>query len=143
MSWVLDASVAVRWFLEDESNENAERVLDRLAHEPGRFAVPELFCFETFSVLERLHPTPLKAFVEGVAPILQGGLLRYPMTESLARRADSFVSKGLTGYDACYVALAEELEGVWLTYDKRAVSTLANPELSCYLAAGLPKGWRD
>jgi predicted nucleic acid-binding protein len=73
MSWVLDASVAIRWFLEDEFDENAERVLNRLVHEPGLFAVPELFCFETFSVLQRLHPAPLKAFVEGVVPILQGG----------------------------------------------------------------------
>ena len=143
MSWVLDASVAVRWFLEDESNENAERVLDCLVQQPGRFAVPELFCFEIFSVLQRLHPAPLKAFVEGVMPILQGGLLRYPMTESLAGRADNFVRKGLSGYDACYVALAEELEGVWLTFDKRAVSKLARPKVACLLNEGLPKGWRD
>jgi predicted nucleic acid-binding protein len=143
MSWVLDASVAVRWFLEDESNENAERVLDRLVQQPGRFAVPELFCFEIFSVLQRLHPAPLKAFVEGVMPILQGGLLRYPMTESLAGRADKFERKGLSAYDACYVALAEELEGVWLTFDKRAVSRPADPKLAYFLDRGLPKEWDD
>lgn len=143
MSWVLDASVAVRWFLADELDENADRVLDRLVHEPGLFAVPELFCFETFSVLQRLHPAPLKAFVEGVIPILQGGLLRYPMTESLAQRADAFVSKGLTGYDACYVALAQELEGTWLTFDKLAVTRLADPKLACFLCRGLPKEWAD
>lgn len=140
-SFVLDASVALRWFFKGESDEQAQRVLDRLVHEPGRFAVPELFCFETFAVLERLHPTPIKAFAEGIIPLLQSGLLRFPMTESLAQRGDAFVRRGLTGYDACYVALAEELNGVWLTFDSEAVLTLADPKLSWDLAKGQPEGW--
>lgn len=140
-SWVLDASVAVRWFLKGEADKAAKQVLARLVHEPELFAVPELFCFETFAVLERLHPAPVEAFVEGVIPLLQNGLLRFPMTESLAQRADAFVKKGLTGYDACYVALADELQGVWLTFDEQAVSKVAETKLSWCLARGLPEGW--
>ena len=141
MIWVLDASVAVRWFLQEESHTNADCVLERLVHTPGSFAVQELFSFETLSVLQRLHPKPLDAFLEGIIPLLQGGILRYPMTSSLAERANRFVSKGLTGYDACYAGLAEELEGEWLTFDKKAVTTLGNPKLACCLAEGLPETW--
>jgi predicted nucleic acid-binding protein len=141
MKWILDASVAVRWFLQDEMHSHADSVLERVVHVPGVFAVPELFAFETFSVLQRLHPEPLGAFVDGIIPILQGGLLRYPMTFSLAERANRFVEIGLTGYDACYVGLAEELEGMWLTFDERAVQTLDRPQLACCIAEGLPKEW--
>jgi predicted nucleic acid-binding protein len=30
------------------------------------------------------------------------------------------VEKGLTGYDACYAALAKEIGGLWLTFDGKA-----------------------
>ena len=52
MLWVIDASVAVRWFLEEEAHPNADRVLSMVVDSPESFAVPELFAFEVFSVLE-------------------------------------------------------------------------------------------
>jgi predicted nucleic acid-binding protein len=41
--WIVDASVAVHWFLKDESHPNADAVLQRLIDSPESFAVPELF----------------------------------------------------------------------------------------------------
>jgi predicted nucleic acid-binding protein len=141
MIWVVDASVAVRWFLEEPDGEWAERVLERVIEQPGRFAVPELFAFEVLAVLERLHPEPLSAFVDGVIPILQGGVLRSPMTAELARRGHSFVEKGLTGYDAVYAALARELGGLWLTYDAKAHRAIRSENVSRLLSEGPPNGW--
>ncbi|MBW2349004.1 MAG: type II toxin-antitoxin system VapC family toxin [Deltaproteobacteria bacterium] len=139
--WIIDASVAVRWFLEDEAHENADAVLRRLLEEPGRFAVPELFAFEVYAVLNRLHPNGAWAFGKGVIPLLQGGLLRQPMTSDLASVADQFVEKGLTGYDACYAALAIQLKGCWLTFDEKAHQKIAEEEVSCLLSDGMPPGW--
>ena len=51
MMWVIDASVAVRWFLKDESHPNADAVLQSLIDHPERFAVLELLCFEVYTVL--------------------------------------------------------------------------------------------
>ena len=56
MKYIIDASVAVRWFIEDEKHPNADLVLAQLLLEPAYFAVPELFSFEVFAVLGRLHP---------------------------------------------------------------------------------------
>lgn len=117
MIWVIDASVAVRWFIDEEAHAHAE---EKVIDSPERFAVPELFAFEVFSVLQRIHPNGLEAFRKGVMPLLQGGILRQPMTEGLALIADRFVKLGLTGYDACYAALAKDLKGIWLTFDKQA-----------------------
>jgi len=141
MIWVIDASVAVRWFLKDESHPRGDAVLRRLIEHPEFFAVPELFCFEVYSVLCRVHPAGHSAFIEGMVPILNSGIFRQPMTEKLARQAIRFVKKGLTGYDACYAALAREMKGKWLTFDNKAHQCLAKEKVSHLLTKGLPRNW--
>ncbi|RLB27883.1 MAG: hypothetical protein DRH11_18030 [Deltaproteobacteria bacterium] len=141
MIWVIDASVAVRWFLEDEVHPNADSVLERVIAEPILFAVPELFAFEVFSVLQRLHPAGLKIFRKGILPLLQGGVFRQPMTEALATRANRFVKLGLMGYDACYAALARDLKGTWLTFDTKAHELILDQKVSWSLSEGLPPNW--
>ncbi len=141
MIWIIDASVAVRWFLEDEAHDCADEVLKAVIEDPKNFAVPELFAFEVYAVLQRLHPNGLNAFRKGIIPILQGGLLRHPMTEDLAVKANRFVKKGLTGYDACYAALALDLKGRWLIFDKKAQKLIEKDKISCLLSEGLPKDW--
>ena len=141
MRYIIDASVALRWYLADEFHDNAEAILDRLISSPEQFAVPELFAFELLAVLLRVHPNPLRTYTSGVIPLLQSGLLRYPMTENIARRAHLLSHLGLTGYDAAYAALAEELEGLWLTFDRRAHDTLKSKQLSVNVNEDLPAEW--
>ena len=142
MIWIVDASVAVRWFLEEEAHDCADEVLKKIIEAPRRFVVPELFAFEVYAVLQRLHPKGLQAFRRGIIPLLQGGILRHPMTDGLAVKANRFVKKGLTGYDACYAALALDLRGCWLTYDKRAHKLIEMEEISCLLSEALPENWQ-
>ena len=141
MIWIVDASVAVKWFLEDELHERADAVLKRWIDQPECFAVPELFCFEVFSVLCRVHPRARDVFVGGMLPLIQGGVIRQPMTEELAVDAARFVAMGLTGYDACYAALARQMEGLWLTFDGRAHCRIAGEGVSHDLGEGLPDRW--
>jgi len=141
MIWVIDASVAVKWFILEEAHPAAEEVLTALIARPRSFAVPELFPFEVFSVLHRLHPQPRLVFEKGVLPLLQGGLLRMPMTKTLAALAQRFIQLGLTGYDACYAALARDLSGRWLTYDQKAHQAIKKEKVSWYLKKGLLPAW--
>ena len=141
MTWVVDASVAVRWFLKEEAHKNADEVLRRILEKPDEFAVPELFAFEVYAVLQRLHPDGLKAYKKGVIPLLQSGIFRQPMTESLAIKANQFVTKGLTGYDACYAALAKDMKGLWLTFDHKAHRLIQKDRVSLCLLEDLPKEW--
>jgi predicted nucleic acid-binding protein len=139
--YVIDASVALRWYIEEEQHDSADAVLRRVIAEPESFAVPELFGYETFAALFRVHPKPLVTFVEGIVPLLQSGLLRYPLTDGVARKAARFVALGLTGYDAMYAGLAEELGGFWLTFDGKAHSVIEHARVSTDLGTGLPPGW--
>jgi predicted nucleic acid-binding protein len=108
MIWVIDASVALRWLLKEEEHQHADAILRSVIDYPGSFSVPELFCFEVLSVLCRLHPSPIEAYLEGILPIIQSEILRQPMSESLVSNAGFFTKKGLSGYDATYAALAAE-----------------------------------
>jgi len=141
LRYVLDASVALRWYLQEEAGTSAEAIHRHILEEPARFAVPELFGYEVLSVLFRVHPRPWKTFQEGILPFLQSGVLRYPLTEGIAQRAARFVSMGLTGYDSMYAALAEELRACWLTFDARAHARIAAEKLSFDLNGGLPPEW--
>lgn len=141
MIWIIDASVALRWLIKDEVHAHADEILEKLIEDPGRFAVPELFAYEVFSVLLRIHPRGLKAFRKGIIPILQMGIFRQPMTETIAVKANRFVKLGLTGYDACYAALAQDLKGVWLTFDKKAHESIRDEKISCLLKETMPAGW--
>jgi predicted nucleic acid-binding protein len=131
--WIIDASVALRWFIEEETHPNADLVLKELIDHPEFFAVPELFAFEVYSVLQRLHSSGLEVFRQGLIPILQGGMFRQPMTDKLAVMAHRYVRLGLTGYDACYAALAQDMKGIWLTYDQKAHRAIEREKVSFYL----------
>ncbi len=141
MIWVIDASVAVRWFLIEEADPAADSVLREVINNPELFAVPELFSFEVLAVLCRTHANGMSVFRNGVMPLLSTGLLRHPMTEALALQAEPFLSRGLTAYDACYAALARELNGSWLTYDRKAHQRIRRQGVSHLLSDGLPSNW--
>ena len=130
---VVDSSVAIKWFLAEEAHPQADRVLEAVINQPETFAVPELFAFEVYAVLQRLHPEGLKAFRAGVIPLLQSGIFRQPMTEKLAVQAARYVRLGLTGYDACYAALAYDLKGIWVTFDQKAHRAIRKEKISVYL----------
>jgi predicted nucleic acid-binding protein len=131
--YVIDASVALKWFLKNEAHPNADAVLKKLIYSPEIFAVPELFLFETFAVICRHHPHPLEVFVKGLCPLMNNGVMRHPMTEGLAGIAYDFVKKGLTGYDSCYAALALDLKGKWLTFDEKAHGKISKTGISINL----------
>jgi predicted nucleic acid-binding protein len=141
--WVVDASVAVKWFIEQENHPHADIVLERMLTHPERFAVPELFGFEVYAVLIRLHPMGSEVFLKGMIPVLHCGILRYPMTEELASSATVFVDKGLTGCDACYAALVKDLKGTWLTFDEKAHKLIQKAKISHALSKSLPPNWPD
>jgi len=61
------------------------------------------------------------------------------MTATLAADAEHFIKIGLTGYDACYVALAKEVKGLWLTFDEKAHRLIANKIYPAISKMGYPR----
>jgi predicted nucleic acid-binding protein len=124
---VLDASVGVRWFTPDgdEGDAAAERLLRQVAVRPAAFVVPELFFHELFAVLCRRmrQARDVTAALDRVSRL---GLRRVRLDERLVRRAARMAfAYRLGGHDACYAALAAELGGEWVTFDRAAHERVA------------------
>jgi len=119
---VLDASVAIKWFVADEPGaEAAWDVLRTIEADPRSFVVPDLFMTEVLAVLARLPDATPARVAEALALLEALGLARFGNGHQLlAEAARIAVAWGLSGYDATYVALARLVRGAWLTADERA-----------------------
>lgn len=127
MIFVVDASVAIKWFLNEPDSEPARNLLREYGTSGTHFVVPELFYYEVYSVCVRRHPNPHQFAKRGFAWLCSLPLKRFPISEELSVLGLHFVEKGLTGYDAAYAALARSLKGHWVTYDVEAFKALGKP----------------
>ena len=119
---VLDASVALKWFVPSEPlAAEAAGVLDEIAADPRPYAVPELFMNELLAVLPRLPGVTTDGVASALSLVESLGLARIGNGHDLLAAAAGFACDwGLSGYDATYLAAAALGNGVWLTADARA-----------------------
>lgn len=129
---VLDASVVLKWFhREDESHLEAARTL-RARFEAGELRVlaPPLLWLEVMNVAARAWGWEV-ARLEEFATTLLG--LRFQIAEPELAAVARWTGRGLTAYDAAYVALAEQAGTQVITDDAELVHRA--PGLAVPLAA--------
>lgn len=120
---VLDASVVLKWFRrEGERNVAAARSL-RAAFEAGEVVVfaPPLLRLEIVNVAGRRWRWAERALVELAAALDELG---FELREAELGRVAQWTARGLTAYDAAYVALADA-EGIRLVTDDDRIVTAA------------------
>ena len=125
--WVLDTSIAVAWFFTDEAGrDQALAVRDDLKQDPDRYFVPVLFHAELVHVLARKSARNAGFSREALRLVLRLGIRTLPLSEQALVRTTHWACQGLSGYDATFVALAEDLGGRWLTADESAARVAAD-----------------
>ena len=107
MIWILDASVAVKWFVDEEHSDKALEILEDILDHPTNYAIPELFFFE-------LNHKDLLDILANI------GFNRFSVTPEYLEEIHRFQKMGISGYDASYLGLAALLKGKWLTFDEAA-----------------------
>jgi len=126
---VLDASVVLKWFRgESERNSDAARSF-RAAFEAGELTVvaPSLLHLEIVNVAARRWKWPEDALVQ----LAEGlGELGFELREPDLVRVAKWTARGLTAYDAAYVALAEA----------ESMPLVTDDELVLAVAAGIAVG---
>ena len=128
MSLVVDASVALLWFIEQRGTA---RALDVLEH-GGPLAAPELIVAETCNAGWRLerrgeaHPEQ----VDAIAALLPGRFSRLHALMPLASRATQ-LARVLAHpvYDCFYLALAERESVPLITADDRLIAAVRAAQL--------------
>lgn len=120
--WVLDTSVAVAWFFTDEPlREQALSVRRSLRDAPQCYIVPPLFHSELLHVLARKSGRNRQFVTTALRLVLRLGIRTLVLPEPALLRAAYWTCRGLSGYDATFLALAEDIDGRWLTADEQAV----------------------
>jgi predicted nucleic acid-binding protein len=127
-SFVVDASVAAKWFLPAAGEplaSEAEELLDHYTQGRVRFLVPDLFWAELGNVLwkaaTRGRITAQQA-ERSIARARQLGLLALPSVDLLVQALTVAFASGRSVYDSIYVAAAIAGRVDLLTADERLVS---------------------
>lgn len=121
---VLDASVALAWLFEDETDARAEAVADALGRDRTA-AVPMLWYYEMANAIltaarkGRLPEDRAREYWDRVAAMPLEVDERQPGTQRMFRFA---ADHGLTAYDAAYLDLAAHLRCPLATLDKRLIA---------------------
>jgi predicted nucleic acid-binding protein len=120
MAFVLDASIALAWFLPDETSTPAQTVLARIAEED--VCAPAIWPLEIASALltaerrKRISTVERLELLEQLAALPV--LLDHPFTAlDLPALSDVAREYGLSIYDACYLQLAQSRRIALATLD--------------------------
>ena len=126
MTYLLDASVALRWFVDQPGSEAAAHWLKRFASEPKLLIAPDILRFELFGGLSRLQPRQGKGWAARCFMRFDRlGVRTLASTKTLFERAlELAYDIRMGGYDALYLAHAESLGIPWLTADAKVLRRL-------------------
>ena len=123
---VVDASVAIKLFVEEDDSTKADALFDALASNPNaRFVVPDLFYVECANILwqyARRGECSAEEASRSVGRLLSlvlDGLWDALIVEDALALA---VANDITVYDACYVAAAQRCNAPLITADEKLAS---------------------
>lgn len=107
-------------FHDEPARAAAIAVREDLKRSPGTYVVPHLFLAEFIHVCTRKSGRDAHFVADAVDLFLDLGVRTVGLSKAGLRRATEWACKGLSGYDAIFVAVAEETGGSWITADVQA-----------------------
>lgn len=117
MTLVVDASVAVKWFLPEPASDRAEALRDH----PGPLVAPDLILLEVGNVLiraARRGDVPFADVQEAITRLAAGPVRLTRASDIIAEALAIAGRHGGTVYDAVYIAAAKSLDAALVTDDR-------------------------
>lgn len=125
MKYVLDASVAVKWELQESDSAEALSLLDNIDAGLVEVVAPNTFPVEVAHALtkaERRGIIPQGEASLGLTEVMTATVTLYDSIPFLPRAVELASKKRIGVYDCLYVALAEDLGLQLITADARLVN---------------------
>jgi predicted nucleic acid-binding protein len=118
---VLDASVGIKLFVEEEFSDKVQNLFSKLAEDPqAEIHVPDLFYIECANILLKYTRRYKRPIEDSLADLEDLNKLALKSTSTADLIEDALLlanEKNLTAYDACYAVLAQKLELPLITAD--------------------------
>ncbi len=125
---VVDTSVGIKQFIPDPVSSKVVELFTHLANPQTEIFVPDLFYIESANTLWKYVRAGRYTAAEVQADLasLKALPLRVVSTADLMEDAVSIgLAYGISAYDACYVALSQQVSATLLTLDQKLVRALA------------------
>ena len=140
---VVDASVGIKLFLQEEGTDQATCLFQTLAQEPSaRFYVPDLFFVECANILwkyARRFDYPAENAHQDLVDLRALALRSVSTADLISPALELALENNITAYDACYIALAKGTNLPLITADHSLArrSRDGNVDVEIFLLKGL------
>jgi len=122
---VSDASVVVKWFIQEEYSDKALKLRDMHVNGEVYLAAPELLPFEVLNALKYSGLFSLEELKMAAISLSSYGIELYSLRGELAQKTvEIAVKENITVYDAAYIALAQELNTIFYTADEKLIKKM-------------------
>jgi len=132
---VLDASVAIKWYVREDNSDEALELLDAKL----LFFAPDLLFVEVAGALIRQHREYHQLTEDDVrrsiGDVLRAGIEVIPSRTLLSRAVEIALALGHLVRDCFYLALAERWESVMITADLQLIEKARRANLEKYVIA--------
>src|SRR5712692_661919 len=126
---VVDTNIVLKLYFEQDGSDKARALFALLDSDGDKlFYVPDLFyaeCTNAFSNYVRLGTYTAMEARADLAQLLALRLHVVPTADLAAQALDIALKHGVSGYDACYVALADRIKAPLITADEKLVRSMA------------------
>lgn len=125
--FILDASVAVKWYVKEEMRDSALRLRDHFVSGLIDLEAPNLILCELGNAL-RYHPgSRTSDCAEAVRHLRNMGLILHELDDDLIDQTAALAYKeNITFYDAVYLALAKIMETKLVTADAGLIDRISD-----------------
>ena len=125
-SYVVDASVAVKWFVDEDGSDKARRLRDNFLVGRVDLIAPDLLRYEVASAF-RYHPvarTNASTVAGAIEAIENYQILINPTREAWSKAVQLCFESKISPYDAIYIGLSQALKLPLVTADERLINSL-------------------
>ena len=128
LRYVVDASVGIKLFVEEEFSKQANALFSHLAADPpAELYIPDLFYIECTTILLKYTRRFGRSLEDSQSDVADIKLLSLKSTSTAELMEDALLlasEKNLTAYDACYAILAQKLDIPLITADELLAQTV-------------------
>jgi len=124
---IVDASIIVKWFLEEPYSDEALKIRDDYIRRIIRIATPSLIEYEVLNALKYSNVYSMDELKEIGVALNKYGFDTYELKGKFKEKAIEIAMKhNITIYDSSYIALAKILKTVLYTADNELIRKFPN-----------------